>query len=212
MAEYFREPLLRLWEQGCHKGVNLLLEIRKLGYIGSLASLNRFLAPWRAAKRAANRASRRAGQQVEYSTPVESAMRHISPQEAAMLLGKPKPMLNQRQSNIVVFLKRTPDFARMRRLLLSFRSILCRGKVSSLRRWARQAKNAGMAAISRFVRRLKKDWSAVENGVRQAWSNGPTEGHVNRLKVLKRQMYGRAGVELLRARLLPCPPSQMHQN
>jgi transposase len=61
------------------------------------------------------------------------------------------------------------------------------------------------------VRQLRKDWSAVENAVKQVWSNGPTEGHVNKLKTLKRQMYGRAGVELLRARLLPYPPSPLHQ-
>lgn len=133
MAEYFREPLLRLWEQGYHKGADLLIEIRKLGYIGSLASLNRFLAPWRAPKRARNRANRRAAPSVEPNTPAASALRHISPQEAAALLSRPKPLLNERQSRIVEFLKRTPDFAKMRRLLLSFRSILCRGKVSSLR-------------------------------------------------------------------------------
>jgi len=121
-------------------------------------------------------------------------------------------MLNERQSKIVVFLKRTPEFARMRRLLLSFRSILCRGKISSLRRWAEQAKNTGLAPIIRFVLRLKKDWNAVENAVQYAWSNGPTEGHVNRLKALKRQMYGRGAVELLRARLLPCTPSQSAPN
>jgi transposase len=211
MAECFREPLLRLWEQGCHKGADLLSAIGKLGYIGSLASLNRFLAPWRAAKHAARRVSRRAAQQVELDAPAASAMRHISPQEAAALLGRASSMLNERQNKIVEFLKRTPEFAKVRRLLLSFRSILCRGKVSSLRRWVKQAKHAGMAPISRFVRRLKKDWSAVENAVKYAWSNGPTEGHINRLKALKRQMYGRAGVELLRTRLLPCPPSQLHQ-
>ena len=120
-------------------------------------------------------------------------------------------MLNERQSKILEFLKRTPEIGRMRQLVLSFRSILCHGKVSSLRRWVRQANGAGTGPISRFVRQLKKDWSAVENAVKQVWSNGPTEGHINRLKMLKRQMYGRAGVKLLRARLLPCPVSQVHQ-
>ena len=45
------------------------------------------------------------------------------------------------------------------------------------------------------------------------WSNGPVEGQVNRLKTLKRQMYGRAGVELLRARLMPLPvdPRALHR-
>ena len=51
----------------------------------------------------------------------------------------------------------------------------------------------------------KQDLSAVESAVSKPWSNGPVEGHINRLKMLKRQMYGRAGIELLRARLLPEP-------
>ena len=55
----------------------------------------------------------------------------------------------------------------------------------------------------RFVRTLKQDLRAVEAAVSQRWSNGPVEGQINRLKMLKRQMYGRAGVELLRAHLLP---------
>ena len=52
-------------------------------------------------------------------------------------------------------------------------------------------------------------WAAVTD----RWSNGPVEGQVNRLKTLKRQMYGRASVELLRARLIPLPvePSVLHR-
>ena len=57
----------------------------------------------------------------------------------------------------------------------------------------------------RFVRTLKQDLSAVEAAVSEPWSNGPVEGQLNRLKMPKRQMYGRAGIELLRARLLPEP-------
>jgi len=45
----------------------------------------------------------------------------------------------------------------------------------------------------------------VESAVRESWSNGPVEGQINRLRALKRQMYGRAGLELLRARVLPLP-------
>jgi len=52
---------------------------------------------------------------------------------------------------------------------------------------------------------LKQDLSAVEAAVSEPWSNGPVEGQLNRLKMLKRKMYGRAGIELLRARLLPEP-------
>jgi len=88
-------------------------------------------------------------------------------------------------------------------LVLSFRSILRHRKLSSLEHWARRAKATGIASMSRFVRQLKKDWPAVENAVELVWSNGPVEGHINRLKVIKRQMYGRAGFQLLRSRTLP---------
>jgi len=57
--------------------------------------------------------------------------------------------------------------------------------------------------MKRFVRKLNHDLAAVKNALRESRSNGPVEGHINRLKTLKRQMYGRAGFELLRARLLP---------
>ncbi len=53
---------------------------------------------------------------------------------------------------------------------------------------------------------------AVRNAVTEPWSNGQTEGQINRLKMLKRQMYGRAGVELLRARMIPYEPVQTHTN
>jgi transposase len=57
-----------------------------------------------------------------------------------------------------------------------------------------------------FESRLQGDILAVEAAVIEPWNNGPVEGQVNRLKTIKRQMYGRAGVELLRARLIPLSP------
>jgi transposase len=55
------------------------------------------------------------------------------------------------------------------------------------------------------VSRLRLDLVAVENGIRQPWSNSQVEGQINRLKMLKRARYGRAGIALLRARMLPLP-------
>ena len=135
--------------------------------------------------------------------PKVLVMRHVSPQEAAALLSKPKAMLNERQSKIVEVLKRTPDFAAMRHLVLSFRSILRDGKGVQHQALDTEAEGPGIAAMSRFVRQLKRDRQAVENAVEQVWSTGPVEGHINRLKIMKRQMYGRAGFQLLRSRTLP---------
>jgi len=57
--------------------------------------------------------------------------------------------------------------------------------------------------MQRFVRTVRRDLDAVKNALTEEWSNGQTEGQINRLKTLKRAMYGRAGVELLRAQMLP---------
>jgi transposase len=57
--------------------------------------------------------------------------------------------------------------------------------------------------MQRFVRTVRRDVDAVTNALTERWSNGQTEGQINRLKTLKRAMYGRAGAELLRARMLP---------
>ena len=195
MAESFREELRQLWDQGCQNGKQLFAELRQRGYIGSYTGLLRVLGEWRPEKTSVV--------QPINSTPEVVAMRHVSPQEAAALLSKPRKLLNERQTKIAEVLKRTRDFAMMRHLVLSFRSILRRGKVASLKRWLQRAKTAGITSMNRFVRQLNKDWPAVEHAVANVWSNGPTEGHINRLKTLKRQMYGRAGFELLRSRMLP---------
>ena len=60
--------------------------------------------------------------------------------------------------------------------------------------------------VVRFAYGLSKDISAVAAAVDTSWSTGQVEGQINRLKMIKRQMYGRAGFELLRARVLPYSP------
>jgi transposase len=89
--------------------------------------------------------------------------------------------------------------------VLSFRSILRVGKFATLHLWMERAHKTGIHALVRFVHTLKQDLRVVQAAVTERWSNGPVEGYINRLKTLKRQMYGRAGIELLHARLLPEP-------
>jgi hypothetical protein len=69
---------------------------------------------------------------------------------------------------------------------------------TALHRWIERAHATGIASIQNFVSQVRRDILAVEAAVTERWSNGPVEGQVNRLKTIKRQMYGRAGVELLR--------------
>jgi transposase len=69
----------------------------------------------------------------------------------------------------------------------------------------KKANASGIYGMKRFVRKLNHDLAAVKNALRESWSNGPVEGHINRSKTLKRQMYGRAGFELSRDRLCQWP-------
>jgi hypothetical protein len=109
----------------------------------------------------------------------------------------------EQESTVDALKKACPGFAVMRSLMMSFRTILRTGKIKTLHAWMKKAAASGIYRMQRFVRTLQQDQSAVEAAVEQTWSNGPVEGHINRLKTLQRQMYGRAGFELLRARVLP---------
>lgn len=91
----------------------------------------------------------------------------------------------------------------MRSLVMSFRDILHAGNPATLARWMNKAVGSGVYGMKRLVRKLNHDLAAVTNVLCESWSNDPVEGHINRLRKLKRQMYGRTGFELLRARLLP---------
>ena len=68
--------------------------------------------------------------------------------------------------------------------------------------WLKQARASQIKELQRFANGLEKDRAAVIAGLTRQESNGPTEGFVNKLKLVKRTMYGRAGLPLLRQRLL----------
>jgi len=71
-----------------------------------------------------------------------------------------------------------------------------------LEAWITAATASGIDALARFARGLREDLAAVTAGLTLPWSNGPVEGQITRLKLLKRQGYGRAGFTLLRQRVL----------
>jgi len=94
----------------------------------------------------------------------------------------------------------------MRRLAMRFRGILRGRDGRKLDAWISDALVCGLHGMRQFALTLRQDIDAVRNAIAEPWSNAQTEGHINRLKALKRTMYGRASTELLRARLLPLRP------
>ena len=91
----------------------------------------------------------------------------------------------------------------MRSLAMRFKGILRGAQSEPLEPWIDDAVETGLVPIVRFASELHRDIDAVRNAIELPWSNGQAEGQINRLKTLMRAMYGRAGAELLKARMLP---------
>lgn len=71
--------------------------------------------------------------------------------------------------------------------------------------WLEKAKSSGISELANFAKSLERDYEAVKNGLTQKWSNGQLEAQIQRLKMLKRTMFGKAGFNLLRQRILYRP-------
>lgn len=128
----------------------------------------------------------------------------IAPRHAAILVTRTPDQLGSSHQLLLDRLAvECPDFMRIRRMSLDFREVLTSGDSLHLRHWIERVKRSEIGPIVRSAWGLMKDLSAVTAAVDTEWSSGQVEGQVNRLKTLKRQMYGRAGFALLRARVLP---------
>ena len=130
--------------------------------------------------------------------------REISPQIAVTLCIKPRTQLTPNQAIAVDALKTSSrDFCTMRAFAMRFRGLLRGRDGAKLDPWLDQAYHSGIYALQRFPRTLQGDLDAVHNAVTAPWSSGQTEGQISRLKTMKRAMCDRAGIGLLRARMLP---------
>src|ERR1700733_10979089 len=201
---YFGVLLGRRWAEGITKIRHLFAEIRHRGYTGSFSHLARFLAPWRSREPSLEGAEQEEPAPVPVRTLDPMTGRVISPLTAAALCVKPRGQMTARQVATVDALKAaSAEFTAMRRLAMRFRGLLRGGTAEGLDAWLIDARASGIYAMQRFAKTIRQDLEAVRNGMSEPWSNGQTEGQINKLKTLKRAMYGRAGVELLRARMMP---------
>jgi hypothetical protein len=207
---YFEAFLARSWAEGTTKVRHLFSDIRHRGYTGSYSHLAGFLAAWRGNNSPSGNASEPSSlDQEAHAPPVMRTLdpmtgRQISPLTAAALCVKPRGQMTARQIiNVDALKAASADFTTMRALAMRFRGLLRGGTVGRLDIWLNDARASGIYGMRRFVRTLRQDIEAVRNAMLEPWSNGQTEGQINRLKTLKRTMYGRASVDLLRARMLP---------
>jgi transposase len=95
---------------------------------------------------------------------------------------------------------------------MRFRGIFHGRTSAKLDQWIDDAVHSGLALLARFARGLRRDIDAVCNAIALPWSNGQAAGQINRLKMIKRAMYGRAKPGLLRARMMPIKLTDLHTN
>ncbi len=181
--------LLQRWNEGCHSGRQLFAELQQQGFTGSYCSL------WRAMRRLPDRAP------VSKVKPPASSP--VSPRQGAWLLLRPPEALKPEQKITQAALCEISNtIAQAHSLAQTFARMLRQRKEELLDPWLADAEASVVAEIRHFALHLKRDYQAVKAALRLPWSNGPVEGHIHRLKLIKRQMYGRAHFALLRKRVL----------
>ena len=173
------------WQQGCHNAAQLWRELREQGFTGQ----SRIVRDW--IRKHCGSRRHRTGQQPSASTPPRSSPRQV----AWLLLKQPEDA----RSYLQELCRRAPGIATCASLAREFCRIIRQRDAAAWPGW-RDA--APASSLANFAKHLCRNEEAVLAALQQPWSNGPVEGHVHRLKLIKRSMYGRANFDLLRLRVL----------
>lgn len=181
-------PYLReRWNSGCTNAAQLWQEIRDRGCQGSSRQVRGYLARFRAAR------------EIPAPGPAPPKVRAVT----GWIMTRPDRLADDDRASLDAILASSPELAAVTAAVRAFAAIMNerRGR-KRLEPWMTAALATGEPALRTFVTGLRADQDAVTAGLSLPWSSGAVEGHVNRIKMLKRQMYGRASPDLLRRRVL----------
>jgi transposase len=183
------------WNAGCHNGMQLWRELCERGYTGSASSVRPYIALLRQAP----------GKPLSPGSPFEkrkhSSLR--SPQQIAWLALRPMEQLTDKeQTDLSLFCQEHVEVRPAIALAQSFVTMLRERSAEALDDWLTEAQASPFSELRTFATGVAHDKAAITAALTRAESNGQVEGHITRLKLLKRQMYGRARFDLLRQRML----------
>lgn len=185
----FRGYLEKRWAEGCHNASQLCRELQQQGYSGRRSRVKEYLQPWRA-----------------NSLRESSKSRRTLPNLRLVAFWLTKPPMQRspdEQRWVEAAITGHPQIATAEHLAQRFRQVFKDRNSDALNAWLTSSLASDIPELKRFVAGLERDYQAVVAAIEQHWSNGQVEGQVHRLKLLKRQMYGRSGFQLLRRRVLP---------
>jgi len=191
VLDRYQPHLYRRWTEGCHDAAVLHAEISALGYRGSLRTVYRYLQPLRAgtAPAALTPSVLKIG---EVTSWLLRRAEDLDPRQQQLLAG-----VRGHCSQLDRLAEHVTGFAKM---------TTKRTGQQHLAGWLERVEADDQPALHTFATGIRQDLDAVTAGLSLPHSSGPTEGNVNRLKAIKRQMYGRASLDLLRKRVIYHPP------
>jgi transposase len=196
----YKERLLKRWNAGCREALQLVRDLQRHGYPGSYPTVARYAQRLRQAQGLQPR-ERRLGQTLP--RVIELQQRPLTTRRATRLvLKRPRQRTNADAQLLAQLQSQHRDVAVAIEFAQDFCALVRERQADGFDHWLARALGSGVAPLRRFATGLRADYEAVKAGLRLPWSNGPVEGHINRLKMLKRQMFGRAKLDLLSRRFL----------
>ncbi len=200
------DPYLPYLEQrqraGCENASQLWREIQSLGYTGSSRPVSKWMH-LRRTQTAPTTPKRYTGQTTVASTAPKAALPSVK--QLAWLMVKAPEKLTGEERLILEHLRQKAELGPVYALAQQFVTMVTQRLVDQLDPWLHTGSTSCVAQVKYFALGLQQDYDAVRAALATSWSNGQTEGQVNRLKFIKRQMYGRANFDLLRLRALHPP-------
>jgi len=168
-------------------------KIRESGYEGSSSTLRHYITDWKRRRKFNYDKSQ------EKKIKTETVVR----KDVFKLLFNPIEKVKTISQELFERICREyPSFNKVHDIIWRFRKLLKDRDVCGLNEWMDRAQNLGIREISSFVNGLKRDIDAVKNSIKYDYNNGLAEGSINKLKIIKRIMYGRCSFEILRIKTL----------
>ncbi len=196
MLKPYEGYLRRRWNEGCESAAQLHRELQQEGFEGSAVTVRRYVHEWRP-EQGPGRAAKGSGRKASPSSP------SYTPRRASWLFLKDTDQLRPKeQAYLERFCELSSEGRMLQRVVHEFGRIVRQRDREGLDVWLRETEGSRIAELVGFAEGLERDRAEVGAALSTEWSNGQVEGQINRLKLLKRQMFGRAGYELLRRRVL----------
>lgn len=187
IVDGYTEHLHRRWNEGEHNATKLYREIRELGYPGGELAVQRYLHRFRTGRGFA-----------AHTGPKPPSVREAT----GWVMTHPDRLDAESAAALAAILTRDDDLRRLAAHVRAFAAMMGALHGHRLQDWIEAAERDTFPALASFARHLRRDLDAVRHALSLPHSSGAVEGNINRLKMLKRQMYGRANLDLLRKRVL----------